>query len=191
MNKRHRGRNRRPNNNNPNRSLDSNGPDVKVRGSASTIYEKYTSLARDAQAGGHRVKAENYLQHAEHYLRLMNVQLAQQAARAEAQAAERAQRQAQQQKETGDAGDADESTDAHGKAGSGPSDTDGKPRRSRYPRRRDETSAHKESQGENGGAQNNEPANANSDGEVKAKKPRKKNEAVKPAPEPEDVTAAE
>ena len=79
MNKRHRGRGRRPNHNNnnnsnPNRSLDSNGPDIKVRGSAQTIYDKYITLARDARSGGSRVKAENYLQHAEHYLRIVQVQ---------------------------------------------------------------------------------------------------------------------
>lgn len=73
MNKRHRGRNRRPNHN-PNRSLDSNGPDIKVRGSAKTVYDKYITLARDATSSGSRVKAENYLQHAEHYLRVMLAQ---------------------------------------------------------------------------------------------------------------------
>lgn len=57
--------------NNPNRSFDSNGPDVKVRGSAAHIYEKYQQLARDASSGGDRVLAENYLQHAEHYYRLV------------------------------------------------------------------------------------------------------------------------
>jgi len=74
--KRQRGRNRnnKSNHNNSNRSLDSNGPDGKVRGNASTIYEKYTSLARDAAASGNRVKAENLRQHAEHYLRLVNMQ---------------------------------------------------------------------------------------------------------------------
>lgn len=79
--KRQRGRNRNKNsnnrnhnNNNHNRSMDSQGPDVKVRGNAATIYEKYTTLARDAKMGGSRVKAENLLQHAEHYLRVMNVQ---------------------------------------------------------------------------------------------------------------------
>jgi len=84
--KRQRGRNRnnKSNHNNSNRSLDSNGPDGKVRGNASTIYEKYTSLARDAAASGNRVKAENLRQHAEHYLRLVNVQ---EAAKAAAQAA--------------------------------------------------------------------------------------------------------
>lgn len=87
MNKRQRGRGRKPNtgNNNPNRSLDSNGPDVKVRGSASTIFDKYTTLARDAASSGHRVKAENYLQHAEHYLRLMMEQQEKAAAHAEQQ----------------------------------------------------------------------------------------------------------
>ncbi|MCF4167030.1 DUF4167 domain-containing protein [Zavarzinia compransoris] len=55
----------------PNRTYDSNGPDVKVRGTANHIYEKYQQLARDAQSAGDRVAAENYLQHAEHYYRLM------------------------------------------------------------------------------------------------------------------------
>jgi len=64
--------------------MDSQGPDVKVRGNASTIYEKYTTLARDAKMSGNRVKAENLLQHAEHYLRVMNVQ---EAAKREAQEA--------------------------------------------------------------------------------------------------------
>jgi hypothetical protein len=57
--------------NGPNRTYDSNGPDVKVRGTASTVFEKYQQLARDAQSAGDRVAAENYLQHAEHYYRLM------------------------------------------------------------------------------------------------------------------------
>jgi hypothetical protein len=44
---------------------------VKIRGSASHVYEKYLQLARDANAQGDRVAAENYLQHAEHYYRIM------------------------------------------------------------------------------------------------------------------------
>lgn len=85
--KRQRGRNRnnnRSNHNNSNRNLDSTGPDVKVRGNATQIYDKYTTLARDAASSGNRVKAENYRQHAEHYLRLVNIQ---EAAKAAAQAA--------------------------------------------------------------------------------------------------------
>ncbi len=65
-----RSRGRKPSN--PlSRSYDSNGPDVKIRGTASHIAEKYQSLARDAQASGDMVMAENYYQHAEHYLRII------------------------------------------------------------------------------------------------------------------------
>ena len=53
------------------RTIDSNGPDVKIRGNANHIYEKYLQLARDANSSGDRVMAENYLQHAEHYYRLI------------------------------------------------------------------------------------------------------------------------
>jgi len=67
-----RGRNqRRRQGVNPNRALDSNGPDVRIRGTAQQIYDKYQALARDATSSGDRVKAENYLQHAEHYFRLL------------------------------------------------------------------------------------------------------------------------
>jgi hypothetical protein len=57
--------------NNFNRTFDSNGPDVKIRGSASHIFDKYQSLARDAHSSGDYVAAENYYQHAEHYFRMM------------------------------------------------------------------------------------------------------------------------
>ncbi|HZZ87619.1 MAG TPA: DUF4167 domain-containing protein [Caulobacteraceae bacterium] len=57
---------------NANRAFDSNGPDnVKVRGAAQTIFERYQQLARDAGSAGDRVLAENYLQHAEHYFRVL------------------------------------------------------------------------------------------------------------------------
>jgi hypothetical protein len=65
-----RGRNRRG----PNplaRSYESNGPDVKVRGTAQHIADRYLQLARDAQSSGDPVTAENYFQHAEHYLRII------------------------------------------------------------------------------------------------------------------------
>jgi hypothetical protein len=64
---------------NPNRTFDSSGPEIKIRGSASHVYEKYLQLARDSNASGDRVMAENYLQHAEHYYRIMAAQQAQQA----------------------------------------------------------------------------------------------------------------
>ncbi|MAG96583.1 MAG: DUF4167 domain-containing protein [Alphaproteobacteria bacterium] len=62
----------RRHNHNANRSYDSNGPDVKVRGTASQVCDKYLTLAREASTSGDRVKAEGYFQHAEHYLRLQN-----------------------------------------------------------------------------------------------------------------------
>ena len=69
-NNRTRSRGRKPSN--PlTRSYDSNGPDVKIRGTANHIAEKYQSLARDALASGDIVMAENYYQHAEHYLRII------------------------------------------------------------------------------------------------------------------------
>ncbi|PSC05853.1 DUF4167 domain-containing protein [Alsobacter soli] len=72
-NKRMRGRNR-GGGKGPNplsRSYESNGPDVKIRGTAQHIAEKYLQLGRDASASGDPVLAESYFQHAEHYLRLI------------------------------------------------------------------------------------------------------------------------
>src|ERR1041384_2935000 len=53
------------------RYYESNGPDVKLRGTAAQIVEKYLSLARDALASGDLVAAESYFQHAEHYNRMI------------------------------------------------------------------------------------------------------------------------
>lgn len=53
------------------RVFESNGPDIKIRGSASHVAEKYVQLARDARSSGDPVAAENYYQHAEHYFRLI------------------------------------------------------------------------------------------------------------------------
>lgn len=64
---------RRPNQNNKNRTYDSNGPDVRIRGTAYQITEKYIALAKDAASSGDRVMAESYLQHAEHYQRIINM----------------------------------------------------------------------------------------------------------------------
>src|SRR6201996_9261357 len=73
QNKRMRGRNRKGGHHqNPlSRMYESNGPDVKIRGTASHVAEKYLQLARDAQSSGDPVAAENYFQHAEHYFRLI------------------------------------------------------------------------------------------------------------------------
>jgi hypothetical protein len=79
-NKRMRNRNNNSSNNNNNnrrgqnpmtRVFESNGPDIKIRGTASHVAEKYVQLARDARSSGDPVAAENYYQHAEHYFRLI------------------------------------------------------------------------------------------------------------------------
>jgi hypothetical protein len=70
QNRRGRGRNRKGQS--PlTRSFESTGPDVKIRGNPAHIAEKYMSLARDASSSGDPVLAENYLQHAEHYNRII------------------------------------------------------------------------------------------------------------------------
>lgn len=83
QNRRIRGRGNNNNNGNNNannnrrgpnpltRTYESNGPDVKIRGTAQQVADKYATLARDAHSSGDRVMAENYLQHAEHYNRII------------------------------------------------------------------------------------------------------------------------
>jgi len=53
-------------------TFDSNGPNIKIRGSAHQIFERYLTLAREATANGDRIAAENFYQHAEHYFRINN-----------------------------------------------------------------------------------------------------------------------
>lgn len=69
--KRQRGRGRKPGGNPGNRPHESNGPEVKIRGTAAQIHEKYLQYARDAQSSGDRVRYENLMQHAEHYFRIL------------------------------------------------------------------------------------------------------------------------
>ena len=87
------------------RPYESNGPDVKIRGNAHHVAEKYLQLARDAHTGGDPVAAENYLQHAEHYFRLI----------ASAQAAQALAQSGQSRPAgEGDADDPDDETDFGG-----------------------------------------------------------------------------
>jgi len=78
-NKRSRGRNNGANQHHnrprmPHRiqTFDSNGPNIKIRGNAYQVFERYVALAREAAASGDRIAAENLYQHAEHYFRVMN-----------------------------------------------------------------------------------------------------------------------
>ncbi len=146
-----RGRGRKPQNN-ANRNYESNGPDVKIRGNAAHIAEKYATLARDALSAGDRVIAENYLQHAEHYNRIV---LANNAARDEAQVSrDDSQRQHPDYDDDDDqpdvraeAGDSDDNDDdADGR------ETDGRDNAQRRPRRRDAKGENRsDSRGENRG----------------------------------------
>ncbi|MEM8750452.1 MAG: DUF4167 domain-containing protein [Pseudomonadota bacterium] len=111
-----RGGNRNQNNNNRNqlnRSMESNGPDVRIRGTAAHIAEKYTQLARDAQTSGDTVAAESYWQFAEHYNRLI---AAAQAAHAEQQA-QREEERARRNADDGDgeSGDGDDQRGGRGR----------------------------------------------------------------------------
>lgn len=87
-----RGNARRAGGNNRNQSFESTGPDVKVRGTAQQIADRYLMLARDASSSGDLVVAENCLQHAEHYQRIVN-QHAERAAEQQREREERAERQ--------------------------------------------------------------------------------------------------
>ncbi|MDO9499203.1 DUF4167 domain-containing protein [Falsiroseomonas sp.] len=57
---------------NRNHIFDSNGPDMRLRGTAQQLFEKYLQLGRDATGASDRVMAESYFQHAEHYFRILN-----------------------------------------------------------------------------------------------------------------------
>jgi len=72
--KRNRGRggNRRSGTPGRNHTFDSNGPDIRIRGNAHQVHEKYMNLARDASTNGEAVLAESYFQHAEHYYRILS-----------------------------------------------------------------------------------------------------------------------
>jgi hypothetical protein len=77
--KRHRGRSNGRRSHGLASSYESNGPDVKIKGSAAQLQERYENLAREAVVAGDRVAAESYLQHAEHYQRIINAHVAAQA----------------------------------------------------------------------------------------------------------------
>ncbi len=115
-----RNNNNRNNNNNNNRnqlnrSMESNGPDVRIRGTAAHIAEKYTTLARDAQTSGDTVAAESYWQFAEHYNRLIAIA---QAAQAEEQA-KRDEERAKRDAERAERGESNDDTDGDGNRGRG------------------------------------------------------------------------
>ncbi|MCR9068994.1 MAG: DUF4167 domain-containing protein [Rhodobacteraceae bacterium] len=130
-----------------NRVFDSSGPEGKVRGTPQQIIDKYNQLARDAQLGNDRVAAENFQQHAEHYLRMLGEAQREQEARREQQQNQQPQNRGGQGRGDGEAGGDssggdkpfDAVMDGGPEGGSGPVDTPedgGKPQRSRSRSRR-------------------------------------------------------
>lgn len=118
---RSRGRRSKNNNNNnntnPNKHYDSNGPDVRIRGSAKQVLDKYQQYASDALRGGDRIAAEGYFQHAEHYQRIVYEIDAAVSKQREERDARNAERDAKRREERGPRTESDEatSTDAEAK----------------------------------------------------------------------------
>ncbi|WP_037316058.1 DUF4167 domain-containing protein [Ruegeria halocynthiae] len=92
-------RNRPSGGNVVNRVFDSSGPEGKVRGTPQQIIDKYNQLARDAQLSNDRVAAENFQQHAEHYLRMLSEAQREVDARREEQERQNRERQAERDRE--------------------------------------------------------------------------------------------
>ncbi|MTI03467.1 MULTISPECIES: DUF4167 domain-containing protein [Alphaproteobacteria] len=92
-------RNRPSGGNVVNRVFDSSGPEGKVRGTPQQIIDKYNQLARDAQLSNDRVAAENFQQHAEHYLRMLSEAQREIEARREEQERQNRERQAERDRE--------------------------------------------------------------------------------------------
>lgn len=99
---------------NRNHVFDSSGPDMRMRGTAQQLFEKYLQLGRDATASGDRVMAESYFQHAEHYFRILNA-MSQAAAQQQQQQAQQAGQRAARQRDS----EAGEEEGAGEPAGSG------------------------------------------------------------------------
>lgn len=88
---------------NRNHVFDSNGPDVRLRGTSQQLFEKYLQLGRDATSSGDRVQAEGFFQHAEHYFRILNAM--NQAAQQQQQGGQNHQGRRQYQGETANSGE--------------------------------------------------------------------------------------
>jgi hypothetical protein len=101
---------------NRNHVFDSSGPDIRVRGTAQQLFEKYLQLGRDATSGGDRVLAEGYFQHAEHYFRILNAmnQAVQQGQQGNGGQGQQGQRRSYGNEDEMPAGDADNEPGAPG-----------------------------------------------------------------------------
>ncbi len=112
---------------NRNHVFDSSGPDMRLRGTAQQLFEKYLQLGRDATSGGDRVMAESYFQHAEHYFRILN---AMNQAAAQHQQTQQRRYQPNEQGEGGEGGEANEQSNGqdYGAESDGPAEAAGEAR---------------------------------------------------------------
>ena len=95
---------------NRNHVFDSQGPDLRIRGTSQQLFEKYLQLGRDATSAGDRVMAESYFQYAEHYFRILNaMNQAQQARQGQGQAQNQGGQQHNGQQRRDYAGESDQS----------------------------------------------------------------------------------
>jgi hypothetical protein len=92
---------------NRNHVFDSNGPDMRLRGTAQQLFEKYLQLGRDATSAGDRVMAESYFQHAEHYFRILNAMSQAQQGQGQGQGGQQQQHQQQRRQPQPSPADAD------------------------------------------------------------------------------------
>jgi hypothetical protein len=139
QNRRSRGRSRKG----PNpltRSYESNGPDVKVRGTAAHVAEKYGALARDAQAAGDYIAAESYFQHAEHYNRIVAAAQAAMQVQQRDNSADDNDDDDRVEARTGDGREGGEERAADGQDRGAENNSDGETRKRRRPRRNDQKS---------------------------------------------------
>lgn len=201
---RSRGKNR--NNNRPsggniiNRVFDSSGPDGKVRGTPQQIIEKYNQLHRDAQLSGDRVAAENFAQHAEHYLRILAEAQREVDKAREEQEEQNRQRQAERDRERADrlkaqeeqAAGAGEQPDVSEDRSERPQREDRPHREARRPRREDVIETPSEDEDDNGLVET--PESKAPEAEEPKKAPRKPRAPRKPQAKadstPDDSAAA-
>jgi hypothetical protein len=110
-----------------NRVFDSSGPEGKVRGTPQQIIDKYGQLARDAQLAGDRVSAENFQQHAEHYLRMLSEAQREQEARREEQERQNRERQADRDRDRARRQEQEAASGGHGGGSQGAQDPQNAP----------------------------------------------------------------
>lgn len=161
-----------------NRVFDSSGPEGKVRGTPQQIIDKYNQLARDAQLSNDRVAAENFQQHAEHYLRMLSEAQREQDARREQQERENRERQAERDR---DRATKDKDRDQNADQNAGQRDDDSA--RSAQSDKRPDSDVIDPGEGTESGLVET-PEEAKADKPKPARKPRKK-----PAPKADDQAA--